>query len=116
MPGDEPKEIHTLLSAWGVDHAALSTVVRQALGRSSVDIVDVHGSPIYGGASGLNHGIAGVYRVTGIAHDIEKDVTWSLVFKLIGATDAMRDPAGSLFWGGRDLGLPDRPLARRYRG
>lgn len=98
MIGDEPKENRTLLSVWGVDHATVTAVVRQALERSSINIADVRGVPIYGGASGFSGGVAGVYRVTGVAQDTDVDLTWSLIFKIIGATDDKRDPTGPWYW------------------
>ena len=98
MREDEPQEIQTLLSACGVDHAALSAVVRQALECSSVDIVDVQGGPIYGGTSSSGQGVAGVYRLTGVGRDFQRDLTWSLIFKIIGVTDATRDPSGPWYW------------------
>jgi hypothetical protein len=58
----------------------------------------------------MSGGVAGVYRVTGIAHDADGDCPWSLIFKIIGMTDGRRDPAGPLYWKREFLAYQSRLL------
>ena len=64
-----------------IDAAVLAPVVRQSLGRPSVEIDDWRVSQLGGGAG--NPVSVGLYRFEGIGQDREKRLPWSVILKVI---------------------------------
>ena len=80
-----------------LDTAALTPIVRQALGRETVEVVDWRWQELHGGAGAIS-GRRWLYRIAGRGHDQDEAVEWSLVLKIFHSLGDRVDPLSSKYW------------------
>jgi hypothetical protein len=81
----------TLAQLQAVDQSTLTPLVRRALGTDTLTLAHWRVAPFCDGAGQC------VYRFTGLAHDRDLRLPWSLVVKVTYA-DEPSNPAGARYW------------------
>ena len=77
----------------GHDKATLAHVVRQVLGRNDAEVTSWRSTSLHGGAGG-----GALYRLAGTARAGSEVLPWSVIHKIIRATDDAVDPASLRYW------------------
>lgn len=88
------------------DEDALPEVVRQVLGRNDADVTSWRSTPLHGGAGG-----GALYRLTGSARAGSEVLPWSVICKIIRATEDAVDPASLRYWAREPLAYRSGALA-----
>src|SRR4051794_36176160 len=91
----------TLLES--LDEQVLTTVVRQVLNNTAIEILEWKVVSIHGQ---YNPVTGGVYRVTGSAAQFEREVPWSVVLKIVQgssriptiSSEWLNDPKHLAYW------------------
>jgi hypothetical protein len=82
-----------------MDQVALSRVVSKALGSATIELVEWRQHSIH---TAFNQATGGLYRVAGTASDHGRLVPWSLILKVVQASDdtfgGSADPGHSNYW------------------
>jgi len=82
-----------------IDRAMLTSLVRQALGSDTAEVVNWHSEQIH--ASGTR---ARIYRLSGDARNGSKTVPWSLILKIVPFSPDRDDPSSLSYWKRRTIG------------
>jgi hypothetical protein len=90
----------------GHDEATLAHVVRQVLGRNDADVTSWRSTSLHGGAGG-----GALYRLTGNARAGGEVLPWSVIYKIIRATEDAVDPASLRYWAREPLAYRSGALA-----
>ncbi len=86
---------------------SLSTPVRRATGRPTLDVVDFHCETL---KPGMGEASSGVYHVTGTSHDDATEVPWSLVLKVVAGPQHIGAASLTHFYGDAVFAEPDSLL------
>jgi hypothetical protein len=82
-----------------MDEAALARAVSKAVGSETIEVVDWCRDSIH---AAFNQSTGGVYRITGTGRDGSRMVPWSVILKIVHASDdpfgGGRSPSGSNYW------------------
>ena len=84
-------ELDTSLQS--IDSATLTPLVRGSLGSETAEVINWEIHQVHGGGT---H--AGVYRLSGDAHDGGETITWSLILKVIQRQPDRDDPLSPFYW------------------
>ncbi len=94
-----------------IDQGILTPVVRRALDSETAQVTEWQVVSLQGGAGDLGAGLIGVSRVTGKAKDQGETKPWSLILKVIRASDSAADPTTARYWAREPLAYQSRMLA-----
>ena len=77
-----------------LNHTTLTPLVRQALGRDTLELLDWQVQPLHGGSEASSR----LYRIAGSAHQRGAPHAWSLILKGVQGDAARSDPGHWNYW------------------